>query len=244
MIMAKDYRDSHLAPDKGASYHSAFTDNPHRSLVWELEKKALDNIVKRFHADRPVEHLDFACGTGRILQHLAGRAKVSVGVDLSPSMLDVARTTVPSAELIEADITRSDVLGDRKFNLITAFRFFPNAQVELRMEAMHSLVRHLAAGGHIVFNNHMNRSSLLYRLARLLRRSTNEGMSGQEVNEIVAAAGLRIEKTYHIGLMPATETHLLLPRLLLGMVERAAFRMPCMTGLSQDLVFVCGRAEE
>ena len=238
--MAKDYRDSHLAPGKGASYHKVFTDNPHRSMVWELERKALDDIVRRFYADRPVEHLDFACGTGRILQHLADRAGVSVGVDLSPSMLDVARTNVPSAEFIEADITKSDVLDGRKFNLITAFRFFANAQRELRMEAIYSLVRHLAAGGHIVFNNHRNRSSLLFRLARLLRRATNEGMSGQEVNEIVAAAGLRIEKTYHIGLMPATENHLLLPRPLLRIVERAASRAPCAKGLSQDIVFVCG----
>ena len=73
------------------------------------------------------------------MSYLEDRTKSAVGVDLSPSMLEVARKNKRSAEIIEADLTRSDVLGDRKFNLITAFRFFPNAEAELRSEAMQVL---------------------------------------------------------------------------------------------------------
>jgi SAM-dependent methyltransferase len=234
-----DYRQSHLAQGKGESYDRAFRENPYRSVVWDLEKRALDAIVKRWFPARRVQHLDFACGTGRILAHLAGRVAVSVGVDVSPSMLQVARKAMPSAELIEADLTSQDVLAGRKFDLITAFRFFPNAQPELRREAMTQLAGHLAEDGRIVFNNHMNRSSALYRLARLRGQAGDVGMSRKEVDDLLASAGLRIEKAYHIGVLPATEEHPLLPRPLLGLVERAACRLPFLAGLSQDILFVC-----
>jgi len=137
--MNTDYRNSHLQPGKGQAYHDKFLNNPYRKMVWELEKRILDEILSTFYKDIKIYHLDFACGTGRILHYLAGRVSCSVGVDLSPSMIEVASRNNKTSEIIQTDITRNDVLGERKFNLITAFRFFPNAQPALRVEAMQAM---------------------------------------------------------------------------------------------------------
>jgi len=130
-------------------------------------------------------------------------------------MLEIARERVPGAEIVEADLTRDDVLGDATFDLITAFRFFPNAQPDLRRDAMAALVRHLDRDGLLVFNNHENASSLLYRLSRLSGRGGRRGMARAEVDDLVAAAGLEIVGTRAIALLPLTERHPILPRPLL-----------------------------
>jgi len=240
--MSGDYRQSHTRQGYGRSYDEEFRRNPHRAVVWDLEKRALDAIVRDRLAGREIRLLDFACGSGRIMAHLRDRVARVVGVDVSPSMLEIARERVPGAEIVEADLTRDDVLGDATFDLITAFRFFPNAQPDLRRDAMAALVRHLDRDGLLVFNNHENASSLLYRLSRLSGRGGRRGMARAEVDDLVAAAGLEIVGTRAIALLPLTERHPILPRPLLRAVEGAASRCALFKGLYQDLVFTCAHA--
>lgn len=66
-----DYRVSHLNADKGVRYHAEFSSNPYRSMVWEMEKSILDRILNVFYksCQKRINHLDFACGTGRILAY-------------------------------------------------------------------------------------------------------------------------------------------------------------------------------
>ena len=206
--------------------------------MWKLEKKFLDDIVKRYFPCYSISHLDFACGTGRILKYLEGRTDSSVGVDLSEEMLCMARKEVPQAEIIQADLTREDVLGDRRFNLITAFRFFPNAQPELRMEAMHVLVKHLTDSGYIVFNNHLNSSSLLHRI----QKDSAHGMNEAEMLKLVLSNGLRIINVYHGGVLPTNETRAYLPGHMLLAVETVASRFQTFRTYAQNLVYVCTHA--
>lgn len=237
-----DYRLSHLAPDKGESYHRAFALNPYRKMMWGFERTALDKIRRRFLAGRPLRHLDFACGTGRVLAHVAPDALVSVGVDVSPGMLAVAKKVAPASELIEADLTVGDVLGGREFDLITAFRFFPNAQPDLRARAIGVLSRHLDPDGVFVFNNHMNRASLRYRLARLLRRGGDEGMGPGEVRSLLDEAGLGVLGTYAYGFTPAGEERTFLPVAWLTAIEKVMSRIRPMRGLGENLIFVCRKS--
>ena len=52
--------------------------------------------------------LDIGCGNGWLLSQL--NAKVKCGIDLSPSMVDIAKKTCPEATVIQADIeSRSDL---------------------------------------------------------------------------------------------------------------------------------------
>jgi SAM-dependent methyltransferase len=237
---ARSYREAHLA--KGADYHAVFRDNPRRALLWRLEQELLERILARFLAGRPIDHLDFACGTGRILAFLEGRTRSSTGVDVSASMLAAARGHVGST-LVEGDLTRGDLLPERRFDLITAFRFFPNAEPELRRDAMAALAARLAPGGVLVFNNHINRASLLRRLVRLARgaEATRDCMAPGEAEELVAGAELRVLARYHAGIVPETEQRLLRPRALVAAVERAATHLP-LAGLSDDVLYVCGPA--
>ena len=49
------------------------------------------------------------------------------------------------ATLVEGDLTREPLLGERRFDLVTAFRFFPNAEPALRRDVMAALVRRAIA---------------------------------------------------------------------------------------------------
>ena len=239
--MTIDYRKSHLRPGKGQSYHAAFSKALYRSMIWQFEKGILDRILAMFYKDFEIHHLDFACGTGRILSYLKDHTSSAVGVDLSSSMLELARKNKGSAEIIEADLTRDDVLGDRKFNLITAFRFFPNAEAVLRMEAMQVLSRHLEGNGYLVFNNHKNTGSTRNRLSRLFGRRGYKGMSMTEVGALLAENHMEIVEIYPLCVFPASEKRRLLPLFLLRLVEALLSNCRPFRNFGENLIFVCRR---
>jgi len=236
------YTDSHKG--KGSDYHQSFSPevNPYRAMVWRLEQATLDRILAAHPVGRPTAHLDFACGTGRILQHLAGRTGSSTGVDVSASMLEVARRMAPAAELIEADLTQVDRLADRSFDLITAFRFFPNAEPELRRSVLAVLVRHLAPGGMLVFNNHKNSDSPRLRLARLRGRSgVGRTWSRREIDALLGAEALEVRQAYPVATLPLSERHVVLPVRLAEPLERGLSRWRGLAGIAQDTIYVAGR---
>src|SRR5690606_4357022 len=146
---ARDYRSSHLG--EGAGYHERFERHAWRAILWELEREILlDVLARRVPQPRSAPLLDFACGTGRILALLEPHVGEAVGVDVSPSMLAVAEQQVRRATLLRCDLTREPALEGRRFDLITAFRFFPNAEPALRHEAMERLCGLLAPGGLLI----------------------------------------------------------------------------------------------
>src|SRR5690606_39036906 len=53
--------------------------------------------------------LDACCGTGTLSQYLSQTGMQVVGVDLSPSMLAIARKKAPQVEFIEADLSRVEL---------------------------------------------------------------------------------------------------------------------------------------
>lgn len=240
---ALPYTDRHKA--RGADYDATFSSvvNPYRAMVWRLEQRALNDIVREFLTSGTIAHLDFACGTGRILGHLAEHVATATGVDVSTSMMELAREAAPGTELIEADLTQRDVLGERSFDLITAFRFFPNAEPELRRGVFQVLARHLAPNGVLVFNNHKNRNSVRGRISRLLGRQVTRGtMVHADVEDLAAESGLRIRKTIPLGILPVSDKRLLVPISLLEPLERGVSGLSMLTGVAQDVIYVCGRA--
>ena len=239
--MNTGYRNSHLAEGYGRSYSRCFEDNPYRSLLWDAEKGFLDDLLGRFFPAAAPRHLDFACGTGRILAYLEGRTARSVGVDLSPTMIEVAREAAVKAEIIQADITVDDVLADSEFDLVTAFRFFPNAEEALRDQAMEAILKHLAPGGLLVFNNHKNLRSTRNRLARLVGRGRTVDPTLGSISEFVGRHGLTIRRIYHVGVLPSSERGLVLPRAILASVEGILSRIPSLRGCAENQVFVCSR---
>jgi predicted TPR repeat methyltransferase len=198
------YKESHKYQSKGTEYEAYYQNKAWQKFLWSREQEILMIIMEKYFAGRDVHLLDFACGTGRITEFLENRVKTSTGVDVSGSMLAIAMEKLKRTELIETDITMENILKPRKFNLITAFRFFLNAEPELRSAAIKKLAELLDEEGYLVFNNHQNAGSPWIRLRHAHYRKKNpEGiynvMSIEQMKSLVEEAGLEIVEIYPIG---------------------------------------------
>lgn len=150
------YRSSHQGSDVAARYDSGFQDpRTAQGLTWQLEQEILSTLVAKYLPGR-ARALDFACGTGRILEWLGNRFPRPTGIDISPDMIGVARRRCVDAELVVGDVTRTPDLVAGQFDLVTAFRFFLNAEPDLRTEALSFLRNVIAPDGILVANFHLN----------------------------------------------------------------------------------------
>jgi len=78
-------------------------------------KKELQSFVRRLPKNARI--LDAGCGSGPVAAYLASRGFDVVGVDLSSSMLAIARERAPDVEFIQHDIRALD-LPARSFDAI------------------------------------------------------------------------------------------------------------------------------
>ena len=164
MQTTDDYRLSHL--ERGGNYDALLAQTPFDAYMAGWEHRHLPRIVRQLFPDGVPRYLDFACGTGRITSTIAPMCRQSTAVDISASMLDVARQKLPGTTFHLYDLTQADPdLGS--FDLISSFRFFGNAQDELRDKAMQALVKRLAPDGYLLINSHRNPRALYALLDRL-----------------------------------------------------------------------------
>lgn len=234
-----DYRLSHLASDKGQIYDQRFCEYGWRQYLWQREKQALRKILYDYFSFEPISCLDFACGTGRILEFLRPRVTECTGADISPSMLSLCRKKLPDAELIEGDITQKDIFNGRLFNLITAFRFFANAQQSLRKEVLKALGRHLTDDGILIFNNHRNHSNLLFRAARLFDRRI-QTLSHSEILSLIDQTGFVVDKVYAYGVLPGHDKiWLSFPESWCYAADWFAEKTGLDRWLGQNLIYIC-----
>ena len=96
---ALPYAERHKARD--SDYDESFSPevNPYRAMVWRLERERWTGYFTVYLGRRKIDQLDFACGTGRILGHFRDGSPSATGVDVSASMMEVARKAAPGAEL-------------------------------------------------------------------------------------------------------------------------------------------------
>ncbi|HEX2048934.1 MAG TPA: class I SAM-dependent methyltransferase [Acidimicrobiales bacterium] len=97
----------------------------------------------------PRSVLDAGCGTGRVAIELARRGIDVVGVDVDPSMLDVARSKQPNLPWVLADLSQVDL--DRTFDVVV---LAGNVMIFLapgtEADVVTNLARHLEPGGALV----------------------------------------------------------------------------------------------
>jgi SAM-dependent methyltransferase len=229
--------------NKGPDYHKLFQTNSRRRILWELERAFLQSIIKAYFEQKEIFHLDFACGTGRIIGYLSQFTKESIGIDVSESMLSVAKETVTrnNVKFFQGNPVTSDVLGNRHFNLVTTFRFFPNAEDSLKRQVMGLLVDRLTPDGILIFNNHRNLHCLRNRLIWLLTLGTrgNSGWAHENVLTLLQASGLVISQIGHAGIFPEWETRLAFPRFFVEGVERVHSHSTLLPLLAEDIIYVC-----
>ena len=238
-----DYRDSHL--NKGIEYDEKFKDNSYRSLLWDIEKKILKKFISKYFS-KPIEnYLDFACGTGRVLSFMGQYSNNSIGVDVSESMLSVARDNVKESKIIFGDITKdSTILNNLEFDLISAFRSFPNAQNELCVETLMIFNKILKNEGYLVFNNHRNHHNLIInRLKRFIKFLINKKhtiiFSESEVKQLLYKCGFKIVKKYHSGVFNSNETKKVSKNSILTQIELLCMNLPFAKYFSHNVIYVC-----
>jgi SAM-dependent methyltransferase len=95
--------------------------------------------------------VELGCGTGSVLERLTG-VPTLVGLDLSPEMLAIAAGKVPTAELVEGDLS-SFSLG-RRFDVVVCVFDTLNHLLtfDAWLSAFDAVAAHLAAGGLFIFD--------------------------------------------------------------------------------------------
>lgn len=231
-----DYRASHL--QRGATYDATLAASPFDLYMAEFEQAYLQEIIPRLFPNAPPRYLDFACGTGRITQTVSPLAAETVGVDVSSSMLAEARNKCPAVRFVEVDVTSSAIdLG--KFDLLTSFRFFGNAQQELRVAVLRALHDLLRTSGYLIINSHRNPHSI----AALLDTVTGGGDHGMDLHyfklkSLLRNSGFEIVHTRPVGVW--MYRHKLLQRadLKSSRQRESFFRHAMFTPFAPDAVVV------
>jgi SAM-dependent methyltransferase len=195
--MNVDYRQSHVG--KGADYDRDLAAGGFNSYMTARESVLLPALVRALFPDSPPKYLDFACGTGRITSLVEPLARESYGVDVSSSMLAEATRKCPRTRFVLRDLTK-EPLDHTDFHLATAFRFFGNAQDDLRRAAFAAVSRHLVRGGYFVFNNHRNLGSGRARLQRAAGRFEDHAdLDLTKIRRLMTPAGLEVVRMTGIG---------------------------------------------
>lgn len=192
----QDYRHSHM--ERGSVYDETILSSPFDAHMDRWEERHLAEVLARLYPRGIPRYLDFACGTGRITERVAPRAREAYGIDVSESMLNAARRKCPSVKFVCADLTDpASRLG--LFDLVTAFRFFGNAQDELRDSALGAIHRHLRPGGHLILNNHRNPRSFLGAWRRVATGVAELDLSHAKLKRLLRRHGFAITRVRAIG---------------------------------------------
>ncbi len=241
----RDYRNSHTAPQKGSGYKKSFEINKYRNFIWKWERDTLNKIVKKYLNKEAPRYLDFACGTGRILGFLTPSMGEATGVDVSESMLEQARADSKKYKILQADLTRENVLAGQYFDVITSFRFFLNAQPELRKEAIDVISSLLDTNGIFIFNIHMNHTSLfakLMRVHRFIRRRPVDDfntLSMSQMSKLLEKHNIKIVATFHLGILPIVNENTRIPISIISFFEAQFSKIKLFRYLARYIVVVC-----
>lgn len=241
---AYDYRESHVNERRGAYYDNLYREGSALGFYWRhFERPFLERTFEALKARHPHgRYLDFACGTGRILQVGSTYFPDAMGIDVSEAMLEVARDKVPDARIVRADVLREKADVGR-FEVITLFRFLVRAGA-LREPILRYLRSVIAEDGTLIVNNHRNARSLrglTYRVSTKVRPTPFEGdlLRDDEVRDLLDRTGFTVEETYGFGVVPSFRGRLLMPPGMLLRLERRASKSERMSGWTKNRIYVC-----
>lgn len=198
-----DYRQSHLK--KGADYDQDLASGDFNTYMAHREDELLRRFVPGLFPAKIPRYLDFACGTGRITSVMEQMAETSIGLDVSESMVAEARKRCQSTEFVLGDIT-SQSIDLEPVNCVTAFRFFGNAQDNLRTAVLEKLSPLVVKGGYLIINNHRNPKSLHEWLLRLKGDTPETDLDHKKLHQLLAEHQFKVVKTIGVGLWVCTHS--------------------------------------
>jgi len=213
----RSYRLCHQAAGAGRDYDKTFEAGYSAALWQKIEKPLIESQLRSLGGrDRTI--LDFACGTGRITRLAAMFFGTVIGVDVSEAML-MSASVPENVTLYCIDITKLSLA--RTFDVVTAFRFFLNAEDTLRREALRAIYRHLHADGVLVCNIHLNATSPIGLISRGLNwaypSTPRNTLTLNQFSKVLKEEGFEILNTRSYGYLPRPGR--LFPRLCQLLVE-------------------------
>jgi len=243
-----DYRNQF---QKDAVAYDRIVQSKHIQLIYTLEKQVIEQYFSQINAgDKTL--MDFACGSGRWTQVLEEHFAEVTGVDVSEDMVSLARAKCRKADFIVTDITGEQVnpaLEGRRFDVITAFRFYKNAQESLRKAATEALPMYLKDDGIFVFDLHLNSFSFMGLLAnfmRILQFPKLFGMSQlmirtislRDIRRLLAESRFEIVDYFGMGVMPGRSNFTILPKKILYAIESFFTKKKVLRGISYNILVI------
>jgi len=215
------------------------------SLLWEHEQEVLEGLLSDPDF-LPVRrrYVDFACGTGRVIEVLATRFDDVEGVDISEAMLRRARRRLPGVRFVAGDVMRCPELVGANVDLVTMFRFLLNAEPADRLGALswaRGLLRDDAS--RIIVNNHGNlwtHKAIPYAVRRVRHSGgsvTGNVLSHRQVVSLVNAAGLKVERVIGLGYLGG-HAQQLLGRNRMSRLQRRLSGVRWVQRLGEDQIYV------
>ena len=234
------YRESHLGNNRGKLYDERYDRGADRFYWHNFERPLLRKLFFRLSENHDGRYLDFACGTGRVLNTAASYFHYALGIDVSKDMLAEARNKCPHADLKLRDVT-VDRLQLEPFDVVSMFRFILNAEPDLRVKALEWIRSVIKPDGVLVINNHRNKWSLRGMrsvLGNLRRNKHVNVLSDRDVKKLLKQCGFAVKKSYGFAFLLCHKC-LPMPRGLLRVVESVLIRIPGLQRVAQYRIYLC-----
>ena len=250
-----DYRECHLQDNAAQGYRDVYTAGYYAAQWQQLEQPWLGRLFTELKSGGASRMLDIACGQGRISLLGAKYFRRVCGIDISPAMLARAQQFLANDPALSAANVTFEVgdvqtyIADELFDVVTAFRFFLNAEDNLRLDGLRCARRNIAPHGTFIANVHVAASSplaLFYGVANTAQRmlgkrssDVRNAISLGSLRKMFAAEGFRINRVHRYSLLPrvGSLTDKFAERYLAG-VDRLGKLIPGLSLFSQAFV-VC-----
>jgi len=195
-----DYRDNFLGDRANVYETREYGKDSYYTFMWKLEKKYLKEfLMKRKFKN----YLDFACGNGRVIEFLEHYVENSLGIDVSEDMLKIAEKKVVRSDLLLQDITERKL--KKIFDLITAFRFFLNAQEDLRHDVLVQFKNLTKKDSVVIISNQGNRFSFRFFtvfINKYIFKKDHNQLSKKDLEKLFENYGFKLIEYRGIGFLP------------------------------------------
>ena len=116
-----------------------------RDRFYETGEEYATSLFAELGEWRPPRVLDFGCGVGRVLIPLARRSDSAVGVDVSPSALQLARQACLERRVTNVQLLQA--IPERPFDLVHSVLVLQHIPTQVGYKIFATLVDRLAPGG-------------------------------------------------------------------------------------------------
>ncbi|MFA5776875.1 MAG: class I SAM-dependent methyltransferase [Parcubacteria group bacterium] len=243
-----NYTKSYQNNSKRGKGYDKKIENKFELFIWELEKYFLKRIVSgNFRNLGKVSYMDFACGTGRIIEYLNKEFnfKEIIGIDTSFAMLEEAKKKTNADFLCGNIVENKNLLDGKKFDLITSFRLFLNMEKENKGIILAELCKCLKDDGYLIINNHINRFSLLgiqFWIRKNLLKEKGKIINTateKEFRKLLDESGFEIIKIEKFTVFPGRKKIILLPEKILFKSELFLSKIPLIRNLGLNQIYIC-----